>query len=322
MPEQTTYLTRQPDAGFRFLSVGECMVEMAPAQVPGEYRMGFAGDTFNTAWHLRQLRADVQTGFFSRVGQDAVSQAMLDMMISAGIDTEHVGRSADRSVGLYLITLDDGERSFSYWRGTSAARQLADDPAALARALQAADIAYFSGITVAILDPAGRETLLAAMAFARDAGKIVAFDPNLRPGLWKDTGEMCAAITAAAAVSDMVLPSYDDEAVHFGDRDMAATADRYLEAGVRTVIVKNGSGPVLYVHEGERAEVVPPKVDRIVDTTAAGDSFNAGFFASLDRPGTMADRIRFGARVAGQVIGQKGALVPVDPGPWPPAGAA
>ena len=212
--------------------------------------MGFAGDTFNTAWHLRQLRPDVQTGYCSRVGQDAVSQAMLEMMVSAGIDTEHVGRSADRSVGLYLITLDDGERSFSYWRGASAARQLAQDPAALARALGETDIAYFSGITVAILDPAGRETLLAAMAFARDAGKIVAFDPNLRPGLWKDTGEMCAAITAAAAVSDMVLPSYDDEAVHFGDRDMAATADRYLEAGARTVItgqwdVYDATGPPL-----------------------------------------------------------------------------
>jgi len=67
---------------------------------------------------------------------------------------------------------------------------------------------------------------------------------------------------------------------------------------------------------------VPPAVDWIVDTTAAGDSFNAGVFARLDRPGTMADRIRFGARVAEQVIGQKGALVSVDQGAWPPVGAA
>ncbi|HCQ65280.1 MAG TPA: hypothetical protein DIU07_09050, partial [Rhodobacteraceae bacterium] len=79
MPEEPTYLTPRTDAGFRFLSVAECMVEMAPAQAPGENRMGFAGDTSNAAWHLRQLRPDVQTGFFSRVGQDAVSQAMLDM---------------------------------------------------------------------------------------------------------------------------------------------------------------------------------------------------------------------------------------------------
>ena len=77
-----------------------------------------------------------------------------------------------------------------------------------------------------------------------------------------------------------------------------------------------------YGHEDERAEVVPPKVARIVDTTAAGDSFNAGVFARLDRPGTMADRIRFCAWVEGQLIGQKGALVSVDPGAWPPVGAA
>lgn len=320
MPEETAFLTGAHGAGFRFLSIGECMVEMAPADTTGEFRMGFAGDTFNTAWHLRQLRGDLEVSYFSRVGQDAVSQAMLDMMVSAGIDTRHVSRSAERTVGLYLITLNDGERSFSYWRDTSAARNLADDPAALAQALTETDIAYFSGITVAILDPAGRRVLFDAVAVARAAGKIVAFDPNLRPGLWADSAEMCAAVTAAAGVSDIVLPSFDDEAAHFGDSGMTATAERYLDAGARTVIVKNGAGPVFYVHAGARGEVVPPRVDRIVDTTAAGDSFNAGFFASLDRPGSMADRIRLGARVARQVIGQKGALVPVDPFVWPPAG--
>lgn len=313
MPSETTDPGQGAGGGFRFLSVGECMVEMAPATGADEYRMGFAGDTFNTAWHLRQLRPDVRAGFFSRIGQDGVSDAMSDMMASAGIDISRVTRSADRSVGLYLITLHNGERTFTYWRDTSAARQLADDPGALARDFAETDIVYFSGITVAILDAAGRDRLLSAVANARAGGKVIAFDPNLRPRLWQDADEMRTAIIAAAAISDIVLPSYDDEAVHFGDRDTEATARRYTEAGARTVVVKNGAGRVFFVDHGAAGHVQPPEVAPVVDTTAAGDSFNAGFFASLDTPASLEDRILCASAVAGQVIGQKGALVPVDP---------
>ncbi len=303
--------------GFRFLSIGECMVELAPAAAPDEYRMGFAGDTFNTAWHLRQLRPDARIRYFSKVGTDAVSDNMLAMMTAARIDTTHVSRTADRSVGLYLISLSDGERSFSYWRDSSAAKGLAEDPAALAGALADTDIAYFSGITLAILDAPGRSALLAALAAARANGVIIAFDTNLRPRLWTSPEAMRATVMAAAQVADIALPSFDDEAVHFGDADPAATAARYLSAGVRTVVVKNGAGPVTYVDGGTTGTVAPEPVARVVDTTAAGDSFNAGFFAGFDGPASVADRIRFASRVAGQVIGQKGALVPVDPGADP-----
>ena len=49
----------------------------------GHIRMGFAGDTFNTAWYLRQLRPDWLTQFVSRIGTDKVSNAMLEMMQGA-----------------------------------------------------------------------------------------------------------------------------------------------------------------------------------------------------------------------------------------------
>ncbi|MGV8988722.1 MAG: sugar kinase [Cypionkella sp.] len=296
----------------RFLSIGECMVEMASADAPETYRMGYAGDTFNTAWYLRALRPDVEVGYFSRVGTDAVSQNMLAMMVEAGIDTTFVSHSPDRSVGLYLISLINGERSFSYWRDRSAARQLAEDKGLLQQATQAADLVYFSGITLAILDATGRETLLDAMASARASGKTIAFDPNLRPRLWASTAEMTHTIMQAAAVSDMVLPSFDDEAAHFGDPNIDATLERYASAGATTVVVKNGPGTILYRRDGQTGSVTPPKVGQIVDSTSAGDSFNAAFFAGLDRGKTMDDLILAASQVAGQVIGKKGALVPLD----------
>ena len=121
----------------RVVCVGECMVELAPAG-DGLLRQGFAGDTFNTAWYLKRLRPDWQVDYLSAVGSDAISDAMLGFMAAAGIGTDHVARRTERTVGLYLITLDKGERSFSYWRSQSAARTLADDPVALAHGMAGA----------------------------------------------------------------------------------------------------------------------------------------------------------------------------------------
>ena len=146
------------------LCIGECMVEMAP-QEGGLFAMGFAGDTFNTAWYARRaLPADWAVEYFTAVGRDDVSDRMLGFMAEGGVGTGHVQRRDDRTVGLYMISLRDGERSFSYWRSVSAARTLADDPAALDRALDGQRMAYFSGISIAILEPSARARLLAAGA--------------------------------------------------------------------------------------------------------------------------------------------------------------
>ena len=126
----------------QFLAIGECMVELA-LQPDGAYAMGFAGDTFNTAWYARRSLPEAwRVGYLSAVGRDAVSDRMLAFMTGAGIDTRAVARLPDRTVGLYMIELVKGERSFSYWRGQSAARALAADAARLAAALDGVTLAY------------------------------------------------------------------------------------------------------------------------------------------------------------------------------------
>ncbi|HET8728362.1 MAG TPA: PfkB family carbohydrate kinase, partial [Alphaproteobacteria bacterium] len=168
----------------RLVSIGECMIEMSGG-VSRMYRLGFAGDTLNMIWYARaRLGSDWAVDYVTALGDDVYSDEMAAFIGAAGIGTGGIRRIAGKRPGLYLIHQAEGDRQFTYWRGQSAARQLADDPAALAAALSGAALIYFSGITMAILDPRARGQLMAAIVSARDAGARVAFDPNERPALW------------------------------------------------------------------------------------------------------------------------------------------
>ena len=294
----------------RVVSIGECMVEIGPAEEPGLYRMGFAGDTFNTAWYLRRrLSPHWTVDYVSAVGTDAASDRMVGFMDAAGVGTAHVARLPDATVGLYLIELKDGERSFSYWRGQSAAKRLAEDVERLGAALAGADLAYLSGITLAILAPADRARLLAALGTYRAGGGRVAFDPNLRPRLWPSPAAMTEAVTEAARHADIALPSFEDDAGAFGDADPSACARRYAALGVTEVVVKNGAGRMAAVVDGAWSAHDPVPATEVVDTTAAGDSFNAGYLACRLSGGTVPEALAAGSALAARVVGGRGALV-------------
>lgn len=291
----------------RFVSIGEAMVEMAPTGTAGTFTMGFAGDTLNTAWYARRaLPADWQVDYVTCVGDDAVSDRMVEFMDHAELGTSHITRMSDRTVGLYLIELQNGERSFTYWRGESAARMLADDARRLHVAFDGATVIYLSGITLAILDPADRTTLLQAL---KKSDALVAFDPNLRPRLWPDTSSMCAAVTEAAHHVDIALPSFKDEAAYFGDATPQITAQRYVDAGADLCVVKNGEDDILALGPGGAVHHRPEPIKNIVDTTAAGDSFNAGFLAAHLTGAALPEALRAGAQTAAKVIAARGALV-------------
>ena len=296
----------------RVLTIGECMAELSPQDDAGIFRLGFAGDTFNTAWYLARIRPDIGVSFFTGLGDDDISAQLRKTVTDAGVDDSFCVVVPDRTVGLYLISLANGERSFSYWRGQSAARQLAGDHIALARAIEAHDLIYFSGITLAILDAAGRTAFLDAMQTARANGKMIAFDSNLRPRLWDDTDTMLAVTMAGAQVADIVMPSFDDEATWFKDANPQATAQRYLDAGAQTVVVKNGPDAVYYSHDNSNGSVNVQPVNAVVDTTAAGDSFNAAILAGCV-DGAVVDSIPVACALSGAVVQGRGALVPIDP---------
>ena len=293
-----------------FISVGECMVELQSA-TDGLYRLGFAGDTLNTAWYLRALThsENVSVDYLTAIGTDQLSLNMKTFLDSHKIGTKLIKQIPDRTVGLYLITLAGAERSFTYWRDRSAAKLLAEDEQALRSALSVADCIYFSGITLAILSSEHRANFLSVLSDMKSAGAMVVFDSNSRRRLWPSDSAMKEGMVEGYKVSTLALPTFDDEQLAFGDKLPIDCLNRIASYGVAEIVVKDGPRTCLAMVDNKIITIAPDMVTGVVDTTGAGDSFNAGYIAARLSNRSPTEAIAIAHQVAGRVICKRGALL-------------
>ena len=288
----------------KVVCAGEAMIELS-IDAPGR-QIGFAGDTFNTAVYLARALPPGSVDFATVVGSDAMSDRMLAFIEAQGVGTGRIRRHPDRLPGIYSIALDaDGERSFAYWRDQSAARTLFEDGFG---ALDGADLVYFSGITLAILPPIIRTALIAYLAGF--PGKV-AFDSNYRPRLWESPEVAREAMEMAWGVCDIALPSLDDEIALFGDPDDAAVLARFRRYGLADGALKRGAEGPLPLDPEEPVGTFPA-AKAVVDTTAAGDSFNGAYLGARLNGASGAEAAQRAHGLAMQVIGAPGAIVPTS----------
>lgn len=298
--------------------IGECMVELS-GQLMGQMQQGFGGDTLNTAVYLKRVaRTAAKVSYVTAMGQDSLSQAIVNCWQQAGIDCQFVLRDPNRNAGLYLIENDaNGERSFHYWRNQAAARYLLqhDDFPHVATALQDYDLIYLSGISLAILPTEDRQQLLALLQQAKAAGVTIAFDGNYRARLWQSAAEAQAIYQQLYQLADIGLLTFDDEAALWGDSNLDAAFSRLSEYQLGTLVLKVGGDGCYIEHtvstsQPQRQHIATEHIANVVDTTAAGDSFNAGFLAAWLQDHSLQQAANWGNRLAGQVIQQTGAIVP------------
>jgi 2-dehydro-3-deoxygluconokinase len=295
----------------RAVCVGEALIELKRGG-DGRFALSCGGDTFNTAVYL--ARAGIDTAFATAIGDDPYSESMLALAAAEGIATNLVLRVPGRLPALCLVEGGpSGERNVRYWRDGAPVHELFELPdwMRLAEALVDAKLIYFSGITLSLLSTNSIGRFLAVLEVARRQGAKVAFDGNFRPRGWKgDLPRTRTIFIETLKRVDIALPTFDDEAVLWGDPSPEATVARLQAFGIGEIVVKNGPNSALVATAGAQDFVPVPEVLVPVDTTAAGDGFNAGYLAARLSGSEPMQAAAAAHRLAGHVIRHPGALVP------------
>lgn len=303
-------------AGADVLAIGECMLELSepPSGGAGQLRLGFGGDTLNTAIYLSRL--GVPTGYVTALGDDRHSDWLVDCWHREHIDTQGVERIAGTRPGLYWIKTDDrGEREFSYWRKEAPVRQLLDSDERVARLkllFAKAQYLYLSGITLSLFEDGAWETLLDLLAGARSAGAKIVFDGNYRPAGWHTVALAQQRFESLCRMVHMALPTFEDEQQLFGDDSPEATQTRLAAWGVSEIVVKQGPSGCHILSDHGQMSVPVPQVVKPIDTTSAGDSFNAAYLAARFEGQDPEQAARRAHRLASIVIQHRGAIVPTE----------
>ncbi|HEX6001670.1 MAG TPA: sugar kinase [Hyphomicrobiaceae bacterium] len=291
----------------RVASIGECMIELSQA-AGGLLARSWGGDTLNTAVYLARL--GVAVDYVTALGDDPLSDEMVDAWKAEGVGTRLVLRVPGRVPGLYLITTDDaGQRRFNYWRDSAPARLLFDLPEtpAIVAAIAGYDLVYLSGISLALYGKDGRGRLLAALDGLRRRGGRVAFDTNFRARLWSNRELASAAYREAFLRADVILASTEDLDLLFGANGLAELPTREPES---EVVLKLAEPAVRIFHRGLVSTIPAPPVDNVIDTTAAGDSFAAAYLAARLMGADVEKAARCGHALAGAVVQHRGAIIP------------
>lgn len=295
----------------RVLCLGECMIELRHHD-PRTLDLGYAGDTFNTAVYLRRtldaLTTTAEVAYLTGVGDDAYSTAMRAAWRDHGI-TDAAVTVPGHVPGLYTVRTDDtGERSFTYWRGESAARHLFTGTDWLDGA--EADVLYLSGITLQLMSPAARTALLTHLDRTRPRRRWLVFDTNYRPAGWSDPAEAAEAMRALTTRCDIVLATLDDETALHGPHTAHQALRRISDLGPAEVVVKTGADGVRLTDGDHTRHVPATPVAHVRDTTAAGDSFAGAYLAGRLSGTSPADAAALGNHIAAQVVATPGAITP------------
>jgi 2-dehydro-3-deoxygluconokinase len=287
------------------LAIGEALVELNQPSEGAPFVQGFGGDTSNAMIASARLGADA--AYFTAVGADRFGQALTELWMREGVDASRIVVNGGAHTGLYFVAHGPAGHEFSYMRAGSAASRIAETDLPVDR-IRETKILHLSGISQAISSSAA-DAVFAAIDIAREAKRLVSYDPNLRLKLWP-LRRARAIIHEAMRSCDIALPGLDDAVALTGLSEPEAIADFYLRLGARVAVVKLGKAGAL-VATAKTRERIQPRPVAAADATGAGDCFDGAFLTEFLRAADPFAAGRFANVAAGLSTLGYGAVAPL-----------
>ncbi|KQQ36180.1 2-dehydro-3-deoxygluconokinase [Duganella sp. Leaf126] len=302
----TTLPTRAPDV----ITVGEAMGlfiarDAGPLAQVRDFERATAGAELNVAVGLARL--GVRVAYLSALGNDSLGANLLAFMDAEGIDRSRVRIDDDHRTGFMLkeMAADGSDPQVEYHRRGSAASHLSPADLPAAASWDQARLLHITGISPPLSDSC-RALVFAMARQARDAGRTVTFDPNLRPRLWPSQAVMIDTLNDLALLADVVMPGLSEGRLLTGRDDAAGIADFYLQRGARQVVVKLGPAGAYYADAHTRGTVAGNPVATVVDTVGAGDGFAVGVISALLEDLPLAQAAARGNAIGARVVQFRG----------------
>ena len=276
-----------------------------------QFNRAFAGDVYNSSVYLKRAFPEHQVCFMSGVGSDPLSEQFIEGLTAESINTDFMGRSEKSHMGIYMVNTDEhGERSFLYWRNSSAAKEVMELLSAeQVSDLGSADIMFFSGISLAILPEAQREAFFALLESLQKQGTLLIFDPNYRARLWRNAEEAKQAMVRAFEMSDWLMPGVEDFTDLFSLHTVGDVIDFCSQFSFKELVIKQGSESVFVVSDGEQKVLPVLPSEKVVDTTSAGDAFNGVYLGSRVAGLSQERACELASYLAARVVETPGAIM-------------
>ena len=291
-------------------SIGEAMIEISNIK-NSLYNQSFAGDTLNFCNYLDKKK--LNAFFLSAIGKSEINQSLLDFVKSKKISTKYIKQINQFEVGLYLIkNKNNGEKQFFYWRDESAAKQYFNniDFINLYKELKNFDYIYFSGITLSIIHISKLNNFIKLLKLLKSKKIKIVFDFNIRPSRWNKKN-LNIFLDSVLKFVDICFLSGEDMNYWKNKNDIKSYEQIVRKYKLKHSIFRKNA-KFTYVFLNKTRYVFKNKLLKtVVDTSGAGDGFNAAYLSNFIVNNDPVLALKAGSSLGSKIVMKKGAIVDV-----------
>ena len=263
--------------------------------------MSFGGDALNEAIVLSRLGKKVE--WISKIGNDDAGDRILNYATENGLSVEHLKVEEGLATSITIVLVKESGERFFLTNPHASMRKLAEEDI-LPYVDEMADIVSFASMFISTtLDIAATERIFKKI---KAAGKILAFDMK-----FPHYGETVKDMTGILSNADYFFPNEEELATLTGNNDVYKNIETLLNYGLGCAVVKRGGEGCIIATKSAQIEIPACHVEKVIDTTGAGDSFAAGFLWALSEGWTLEKCGKFACAVASCSIEEVGAVTGV-----------